>query len=322
MEANWRQFVLRKGPDFKSRLSGFLNVLGPNPQQVCVEQGGRRQWEEAPDDYCCPIRRALFIRSQFKLEDDQRLKLDMGVLRALLEIPHYEAGARSLVFLCQHLKRNASGTPNRSDLPGRELLDMHVNAAEFWKICERDLPYIPLGPALASALHEGYRLRIKGNPDKADLDKPLEKLQELQATNIAQALRIPENLRLLNLQVVDVKKPVAAKDLVAARDAEEDSLRELIGRPENVELLAEAEHNGWMVDRMLDGWTYARTRANEKKKHNLLIPYSQLTEEKKDYDRETIRGKVPPPGKLQEEQFGYIDIVKIAGFRVMRMAKE
>ena len=110
----------------------------------------------------------------------------------------------------------------------------------------------------------------------------LEKLQELQATNIAQALRIPENLRLLNLQVVDVKKPVAAKDLVAARDAEEDSLRELIGRPENVELLAEAEHNGWMVDRLLDGWTYARTRANEKKKHNLLIPYSQLTEEKKD----------------------------------------
>lgn len=317
MEANWSQFVRQKGPDFMSRLAGFLNVLGPNTRQICVEKGGRRQWEDAVDDLCCPIRRALFIRSQFKLKDGQPLKLDMGVLRALLEIPRYKAGARSLVFLCQQLKRSLPDTPSRSDLPGRQLLDMHVHAAKFWEICERNLPFIPMGAALASALHEAYRLRINGISGKKDLDVPLEALPpDMQAANIAQALRIPENLRLVNLCLVPGEK-ILARNLVAARTPDEEPLRQLLAKPEIIELLAEAEHNGWMVERMLNGWTYARIRDNQKKKHNLLIPYNQLSDEMKNFDRETIVGKAPPAGRPQEEQFGYVDIVKIAGFRIM-----
>ena len=83
-------------------------------------------------------------------------------------------------------------------------------------------------------------------------------------------------------------------------------------------LLAEAEHNGWMVERMLSGWTYGRVRDNDKKKHPLLIPYNQLSESDKDYDRHTIVGKTPPTDKPEQEEFGYVDIVKIAGFRVVR----
>jgi len=44
--------------------------------------------------------------------------------------------------------------------------------------------------------------------------------------------------------------------------------------------------------------------------------YNQLTDGDKNYDRETIIGKPPPPGEPHKEQFGYIDIVKTAGFRV------
>lgn len=319
LERIWHQFVLRKGPDFKSRLAGFLNVLGPNPRQDSKVIDGQRLWQDAEDDFCCPIRRALFIRVQFGLKDGQRLQLDRGVLRAMLEVPHYKAGARSLVFICQHLKHSMSDIPSRSDLPGWQLLNMHVDAARFWEICERDQQFRPMGPALASALHEAYRLRIRGKVEKKNLDVPLEELPEdKKAANIAQALRIPENLRLLNLCLIPGAK-VAAKDLVSARTKEEAHLRDLIAKPENVELLAEAEHNGWMIERMLDGWTYSRTRNDHEKKHDLLIPYSQLTEEHKDYDRETIRGKEPPPGKPHEEQFGYVDILKIAGFRVAKM---
>jgi hypothetical protein len=321
MAEAWREFVLRKGPDFKSRLVGFLNVLGPNPRQECDESTGRRQWRDADDDLCCPIRRALFIRGQFKVKDKKPLKMDMGVLRALLEIPHYKAGARSLVFLCQQLKRGASGSASRSDLPGRQLLDMHVDAAKFWEICERDLPFAPLGPALAAALHEAFRLRIKGNPKKAHLDVPFAQLSpDMQAANTAQALRIPENLRLAELGLVPGPRVEAQALVGAPKPADEEPLRQSLAQSETCELLAEAEHNGWMVERMLNGWTYGRIRDDANKKHPLLIPYNQLSEGDKDYDRHTIIGRPPAPGKPETEEFGYVDVVKIAGFRVVRPA--
>ena len=41
-------------------------------------------------------------------------------------------------------------------------------------------------------------------------------------------------------------------------------MRRILGTPENTELLAEAEHNGWMVERMLRGWTFGRDRDDER----------------------------------------------------------
>ena len=81
--------------------------------------------------------------------------------------------------------------------------------------------------------------------------------------------------------------------------------------------MAEAEHNGWMVERMLDGWKYSRQRNDELKLHDLLIPYNQLTEEQKNYDRHTIAGHRPTSGSPRDVRFGYVDLVKIAGFRVV-----
>jgi len=48
-------FKLLKGPDFISRLHGFLNVLGPNPREI------RQRQHLVPDpaDITWPIRRAL-----------------------------------------------------------------------------------------------------------------------------------------------------------------------------------------------------------------------------------------------------------------------
>ena len=68
-------------------------------------------------------------------------------------------------------------------------------------------------------LHEGYRLRIKGRPEKKHLDVPFDKLSEdMQAAYLAQALRIPENLSLLKLELVP-RSEVALTDLVDAGQA-------------------------------------------------------------------------------------------------------
>ncbi len=314
IEDQWREFVLKKGPDFKSRLVAYLNVLGPNQRQIWEVKNARRVWKPDPADHCCPIRRAFFIRGQFKLKDSDELKIDEGVLRALLEVSEYKSGARSLEFLCKEL-RQSGGIPRRSYLPGRQLLNMHVNASEFWEICERDLPFIKRARELASALHDAYRLHIKGRTDKAHLDRPFGQLNDdMQSANIEQALRIPQNLRLIGLSL-EQGPEVKHEHLRASRTVEEHPIREKL--QQNIDFLAEAEHNGWMVERMVHGWQYAREPNPGKKLHNMLMPYSSLTEGDKDYDRITIVGRDSPTGDVEKDQYGYVDIVKLVGFRVV-----
>ena len=54
-----------------------------------------------------------------------------------------------------------------------------------------------------------------------------------------------------------------------------------------VELLAENTHEVWSKGRLDEGWTYGPVRNDELKQHPCLIPYSELPESEKEYDRNT-----------------------------------
>lgn len=56
------------------------------------------------------------------------------------------------------------------------------------------------------------------------------------------------------------------------------------------ERLAKNIHEVWAKSRMDQGWTYGPTRDDVRKKHPCLIPYEELPEEEKDYDRNTALG--------------------------------
>ncbi len=53
------------------------------------------------------------------------------------------------------------------------------------------------------------------------------------------------------------------------------------------EEMARNTHEVWAHNRMSQGWTYGPERNDEKKEHPCLVPYEQLTEDEKKYDRET-----------------------------------
>ena len=53
------------------------------------------------------------------------------------------------------------------------------------------------------------------------------------------------------------------------------------------EYLAKNIHEVWSQQRMNEGWTYGPVRDEAAKKHPDLIPYEELTEGEKDYDRST-----------------------------------
>ena len=71
-------------------------------------------------------------------------------------------------------------------------------------------------------------------------------------------------------------KPIDTKDVVLPEE-----LSEL------AEMIAKNVHEVWSAGRMKDGWTYGEERSDAEKKHPCLVPYEELTEVEKEYDRNT-----------------------------------
>jgi hypothetical protein len=63
-----------------------------------------------------------------------------------------------------------------------------------------------------------------------------------------------------------------------------------------IEKLAENNHDIWAMQRINEGWTYGPQRDDNKKEHPDLIPYNDLPESEKEYDRnsamETIKAVI------------------------------
>lgn len=61
--------------------------------------------------------------------------------------------------------------------------------------------------------------------------------------------------------------------------------------PENLQVLAEQMaknvHEVWAAGRIADGWTYGAVRDDTHKTHPCLVPYENLPEVEKEYDRRT-----------------------------------
>ena len=53
------------------------------------------------------------------------------------------------------------------------------------------------------------------------------------------------------------------------------------------ECLAENTHEVWAEGRVKEGWSYGETRDDANKKHPCLIPFQDLPDSEKQYDRDT-----------------------------------
>ena len=59
------------------------------------------------------------------------------------------------------------------------------------------------------------------------------------------------------------------------------------GLLELTEKIAENVHEVWAAGRIVDGWTCGAVRDDTKKTTPCLVPYAELTDEEKAYDRNT-----------------------------------
>ena len=73
-----------------------------------------------------------------------------------------------------------------------------------------------------------------------------------------------------------IPKPVDVSDIELSE--------ELIDLTEKI---AENVHDVWSEGRIAQGWTYGKERSDALKQSPCLIPYSELPESEKEYDRRT-----------------------------------
>lgn len=78
------------------------------------------------------------------------------------------------------------------------------------------------------------------------------------------------------------------------------------GLLELTEKIAENVHDIWAVGRINAGWTYGEQRDDEKKTNPCLVPYGELSESEKEYDRntaiETLKLIVALGYKIEKEE--------------------
>ena len=99
---------------------------------------------------------------------------------------------------------------------------------------------------------------------------------------------LPEHLRESNRNQAD--------DILQKLRAIGCSVREVAGRDvrlmefsaEEVEVMAELEHDRWNKERLRGGWTLG-PRDPERKTSPYLVPWLELPEEVRDWDREAVR---------------------------------
>ena len=65
-----------------------------------------------------------------------------------------------------------------------------------------------------------------------------------------------------------------------------------------IEQMAKNVHEVWAESRMKQGWTYGEERSDDLKQHPCLLPYEELPEVEKEYDRDTALGTLKLITKL------------------------
>ena len=263
-ELEYKHFLLgfkgAKGPDFLSRLRGYVNILGPNQTNK-------------QSDQLFVIRRAMLLRALLEkkephlINDKGEAQIDNGVLRALLKIPRYKHEARSMEAILEMSLLTNAKKWEQSCLPSKEQLKLHVDEEEFLRHLMHDTFFSEKIESLAMALHQKYRELNDGNINvDADFLKRWEDLDDdLKESARSKARRIPNALLTINYDVVSVKEiPVIIKFT-----------------EQELDLLAAYEHTHWCRSQKNAGWKKGNVKDKRAKTDCALVNWNSLPKENK-----------------------------------------
>jgi len=185
-------------------------------------------------------------------------------------------GIRSMQAIIEMSSLAGRNKYEQAALPSPDQLKLHVDADAFQKIVVREVIFSAARERIARAIHEKYCevfRRKKAADDPAML--PWGSLAgDFKISNLGQADHIIEKLRAVKCDFI----PVTDREIEVFSFSSEE-----------MEHMAELEHERFMEEKKRQGWVQGKERDNQKKIRTDLVPWAELTEDLKDYDLNAVR---------------------------------
>ena len=251
---------------------GVIRILGPN--------------QTGQSDKMFSVRRALMLRQMLKtkfphLEVNGCIKIDDAVLHALLLVPSYKHGLRSLDKILSTSRLSHKTKFDVSALPPEEQIQLHVDGRIFMSFLRSPKLAPQLRERLAQGLFVAYkkkRVEMARTPaEKAELESDPsmydwdELSPELKESTRSQADDIPRKLRSVNCFMLD-------------QDRKEPLIHVPEFTVEELDMLSEMEHERFNAERLQRQWRTG-PRSSGKRTTPFLVPWRDLTQDWKDVDR-------------------------------------
>lgn len=276
-----------KGPDFLSRLRGYVNIKGPNPV--------------GPDDRLFMVRRAIFLRflllknAKNIFDSQKNCSIDPGVLRAMIKVPLFKHGVRSMQAIIEMSLLTGRKSFEQAALPSPEQLQLHVDAEVFSRLVVRDVLLGSAREILAKAIHKRFQEKNKDNKkvSKVAMEDWENLREDFRESNRQQADDIPQKLKAINCDFIPVvgRKP----KLIRFRKNE-------------IKILARLEHDRFVAERFLQGWSLGEKDPTGKRKTSpYLVDWEQIPPDIQEYDFDAVRA-IP-------------QLMAKAGFEIYRLKK-
>ncbi|MEA4933656.1 MAG: Ryanodine receptor Ryr [Lawsonibacter sp.] len=210
------EFKANKGPDFVSRLRGYINILGPN--------------QSDDNDQFFMLRRAKLIRSLIEqklphlIDEKGEAQIDDGVLRAMLKIPRYKHESRSVEAIMDMSTLAQAKKWEQSSLPPKEQLKLHLDEKLFLRYMMHDAIFSEKVEAIARLLRDRFngletRIAITNDDASMEWDNLSEATKDFYRDHVK---NIPEALLLVQYDVLYVD------DKAENASLSEDELGELV----------------------------------------------------------------------------------------------
>jgi hypothetical protein len=297
--------ITEKGPDFLSRIKGFINVNGPNPvipycDRIIIDKNFENDTAQSnlaknadPEHI---IRRAILINSLIQmgyrhLFKDDVLQIDDGVLNAFLLVPKFKHGTRSIETILKTSQLFGKEKFHRSDLPPESQMNLHVDGKQFFEFITQEQKYMDGGKAfyylvneisfdvkvvekMAACIHAMYSLAFSLEKGRDPLS--VTKKEFLAIYDKMQTLPegMPQNevsQNYHNARTIPEKLKAVGYAIVPI-DA--DLAAEELRNPA-LEKVSKLEHIRWVRHNIDAGWSYAPEKQKSFKLHDALVAWDE-----------------------------------------------
>jgi hypothetical protein len=127
---------------------------------------------------------------------------------------------------------------------------------------------------LAKVTHDFYNELREKQGKRIEFKTFNDLSNDMKYSNFRQARSIPNKLSLIGCEIVPIKDK--RKEIKEFQEWE-------------IEKLAIIEHDEWVKERISTGWVFDPVKNVEKKKSPYLVPWNELEDKIKDYDREPVQ---------------------------------